>query len=159
MKAHPYKIRIATKEDIEQVSLLIIESIDQLEDRDYSEAQWTAWKAINMPEELRDKMKKRVIFCAFEAEEMVGTIGLEENELVALYISPRKKRRGIGSILLAHLEAYAFQQRVKELVVVSIPAAKSFYARHGFIITQEVLTIIKGVEYEETKMVKLLFSS
>ncbi|WP_406447650.1 GNAT family N-acetyltransferase [Streptomyces sp. NBC_00876] len=65
------------------------------------------------------------------AVELAGFISLDGGELEQLYLSPDMRRRGIGTLLLAHakesspegLSLYAFQRNT---------AARAFYERHGF---------------------------
>ncbi|MEL6134042.1 MAG: GNAT family N-acetyltransferase [Bacteroidota bacterium] len=151
-----YQIKMATPNEAQMVSELIHQGVDMLEDKSYTPAQLAAWKKINTPEAIAESLQQRRIFCAFEGDELVGTVGLEGNELVGLYIKPSRKQQGIGGMLLVHLEQYAAAHQIPELKLTSIPSAKAYYQHKGFHISREVLTVVDGVEFPETEMVKRL---
>lgn len=66
------------------------------------------------------------------AIELVGTIGLEEGELVTFFVLPDYQGRGIGRMLLGAIEKLATAQGVKTLRVASSLTAERFYTRHGY---------------------------
>jgi len=154
-----YHIRTATPADADRISQLILYSIDQLEDKSYTPDQLRAWRAISSPIGIRKNLQERILFCAFEGEAIVGTIGLISNEIAGLYVSPDKKKSGIGGMLMAHTEAYARSQQMSEIKLTAIPSAVPFYQKKGYKIVKDVITLLLGVEYPEKDMVKSLISS
>ncbi|MEM1319401.1 MAG: GNAT family N-acetyltransferase [Bacteroidota bacterium] len=149
-------IRRATEGDARRISYLIYKSIDHISDKNYSEEQIAAWKKINTPTAIKKSLQRKVIFCAYDYNKLVGTIGLKDGEAVGLYISYWKTRQGIGGLLLRHLEKYAKDNHMKTLKVTSIPSAEDFYLRKGYQITKQVLTDLEGVKFPEKEMIKTL---
>ncbi|MEL6625027.1 MAG: GNAT family N-acetyltransferase [Bacteroidota bacterium] len=154
-----YQIKMATPKEAAIISELIHQGVDMLEDKSYTSAQLAVWKKINTPEAIEESLQQRRIFCAFEGNELIGTVGLEGNELVGLYIKPSRKKQGIGGMLLAHVEQYAAAHQMTELKLTAIPSAKIYYQHKGFEVFQEVLTVVDGVEFPETEMVKRLMTT
>ncbi|MEO1417677.1 MAG: GNAT family N-acetyltransferase [Bacteroidota bacterium] len=154
-----YQIKIATPNEAIIISELIHQGVDMLEDKTYTPAQLVAWKKINTPEAIQESLQQRKIFCVFEGNELIGTVGLEGNEIVGLYIKPSRKKQGIGAMLLGHLEQYAAAHQMTELKLTAIPSAKVYYQHKGFEVVQEVLTVVDGVEFPETEMVKRLMTT
>ena len=103
-----FQIRKATIRDARKISYLIRKNADYVHDNNYTPEQLVVWKNDNTLKAIKSKLKQREIFCAFKNGKLIGTIGLEGNYLVGLYISYRKRGQGIGYKLLVFLEDYAF---------------------------------------------------
>ncbi|HMB63195.1 MAG TPA: GNAT family N-acetyltransferase [Eudoraea sp.] len=148
------QIRYANTEDARRISYLIQKNTANVPENNYSQEQMTAWKRANSPKAIRESMKRRIIFCAFENKKLVGTIGLKENKVVGLYVSYSRRKSGIGRKLLTHLETHARTHGLKELVLTSTPSAKNFYTSNGFEIIKPVIVTILNVHFHETLMRK-----
>src|SRR6185503_12139367 len=105
----------ATKKDARAISTLIRKNADAVLSADYSPEQLVAWKRYNTPAHIRHGMAERTTFCAFRAGRLCGTIALQGSELVGFYVNPRFRGKGIGRLLLAHLEAVAVKQGITAL--------------------------------------------
>jgi len=149
-------IRQANKNDAKRISYLIQKNTEKVRKNNYSKKQIEIWKAANTPSAIKNKLEERIIFCAFENEQLIGTIGLEENVVVGLYVSYSKLGQGIGKKLLHHLEAFAKENRIRDLELTSTRSANSFYQRNGFSPQESVLVNVNGVDFQETKMTKKL---
>lgn len=149
-------IRQANLNDAQRISYLIQKNTENVKKNNYSKKQIETWKAANSPSAIKDKLKDRVIFCAFENDKLIGTIGLQGNEVVGLYVSYSKIGKGVGNKLLSHLENYAKKNQIKTLELTSTPSATSFYQRNGFSPQEAVLVHVNGVDFQETKMTKKL---
>ena len=144
-------IRQANQNDARRISYLIQKNTENVKKNNYSKKQIETWKAANSPGAIKDKLKERVIFCAFENNKLIGTIGLQDNEVVGLYVRYSKIGRGVGKKLLNHLENYAKKNQIKTLELTSTPSANSFYQRNGFTPQEPVLVKVNGVDFQETK--------
>jgi len=122
----------------------------------YSRDQLNAWKRYNTPRRIRQRLLEQTTFCAFRGGRLCGTIGLKGDELVGLYVSPAFRGKGIGILLLAHLECFAARQGIARLHLTSTPSALSFYLRNGWHAGRTVVLSIMGVDFEETFMSKTL---
>lgn len=94
-----------------------------------------------MPSEELQKEFKRVKFLAYEENsKMLGVMGYEYVEDVALirhaYIRPGEQGKGIGSLLLDHIEnSITLSKKAKRIVIGTYARAFwaiSFYEKHGY---------------------------
>jgi GNAT superfamily N-acetyltransferase len=63
---------------------------------------------------------------------IMGICGLDMNEIRLLYVSPLHSGRGIGSMLLEHVESVVPADFFSDIFVYSSLSARSFYQGHGF---------------------------
>ncbi len=84
---------------------------------------------------------RRMTFYVFEQDDRtVGVIALEGRPggigvIGRLYVLPSHQRRGVGTALLAHVEAAARRKRLRQTVIWTDPKAiwaVSFYKRRGY---------------------------
>jgi len=148
------KIRKATAKDARRISYLIKRNTEEVAENSYSKKQKDTWIKANTPKAIKESLKNRIVFCAFQNNQLVGTIGLIENEIVGLYVSYAKRGHGIGKKLLQHVERFAIKNKMDKLELTSTPSGFGFYKKNGFTPHQKVIVKINGVEYKETKMVK-----
>ncbi|MEO0899709.1 MAG: GNAT family N-acetyltransferase [Bacteroidota bacterium] len=156
MNDQKFEIRFAKEKDARPISELILKAVEGLEDKSYTEEQLSKWKKISSREAVEERLKKEKIFCAFDGENMVGTIGLEGHEIVAFYINPIDRKFGIGGLLISVVEDYALNHDITQLKIVSIPSAVSYYQKKGYTFVKDVLTVVDGITYEEMEMQKIL---
>ena len=148
-------IRKATHNDSKKISYLIQKNTEA-NPNNYNQEQLVTWKKYNTPSRIKKQLTEREIFCAFENEKLVGTIGLLNNEIVGFYISPSKRGQGIGTKLFDFIENQAKQKGYKTLLLTSTPSAVKFYQNKGFQQTKTVIVTIDGVDYQEYNMIKTL---
>jgi ribosomal protein S18 acetylase RimI-like enzyme len=79
--------------------------------------------------------RARLFYIAvFELDsEIVGIAGLDLNEIRLMYVSPRRRRTGIGKALYYHLAEMAPDTFFREIFVYSSPSAVGFYKALGFV--------------------------
>lgn len=150
------QIRKATIDDARKISYLIRKNADQVKENNYTPEQLVAWKNDNTLKAIKNKLTKRTIFSAFENGKLVGTIGLEDNYLVGLYISYSKRGQGLGYRLLVFLENYAKKKNINELHLTATPNGYGFYLKYGYEPQGKIDLYYGGVKFIETKMKKIL---
>ncbi len=138
------------------ISRLIEENTEQVTGNHDTAPQATVWGKAESPEYIRNLLYRRTIFCAYEQGRLVGTVGLEGRKIVGLYVDHTRQSKGIGNILLAHLEAHAREQGIEELVVTVVPSAIPFYEQHGYLAQGQEGVVVDGVVFEEISMRKIL---
>lgn len=148
-------IKIATEKDVNRISYLI-RKVTDINPNKYSKNQIKAWKQYNTPSKIKKQLKDRVIFCAFEDNRLLGTIALKANYILGFYVSQSIKKRGIGTKLLTHAEAYAENKSIKKLYLTSTPSALEFYKNRGYNAKRMLTLSIFGVDYPEVEMEKCL---
>ncbi|MEM9547053.1 MAG: GNAT family N-acetyltransferase [Bacteroidota bacterium] len=149
------KIKTATIKEAIAISKLIASST-RYNPNQYSAAQQRVWINYNSPEKIIKFLLNRTIFCAIHNENLVGTIALKHNEILGFYVNPQFRNRGIGSALLAHLEAEAIKRGIGRLHLSSTPSAEIFYQKKGFLPIKEIVVTIDGVDFPEMEMEKFL---
>lgn len=149
-------IREATSKDIKRLSYLIRKNIENVHENRYSPIQISTWSAQNLPHKLKEKLKIRKTFCAFEHNKMMGTISIEENLVCGMYVSYSQRGRGIGQMLLHHIEKYASKAGIKELILTASPNGYGFYLKNGYKPNGPVTIEFEGIPYPETNMKKTL---
>ena len=150
------RIRKATIRDAHRISYLIKKNADHVLSEDYSKEQIAAWKNENTVKTITDNLKSRTTFVAYQNGQLVGTIGLDGNNLVGLYISYHKRGRGLGYKLLDHVENYAKKNKIKELHLTATPNGYGFYLKNGYKSYGKIELYYGGVKFVETKMVKTI---
>ena len=155
-KHNLFVIRQATPQDTRRISYLIQKNTDKVTENNYTMAQKNAWKKANTPKAIQNQLAHRILFCAVKNGQLYGTIGLMGNEMVGLYVSYSKRGRGIGKLLLAHLEDYAREQGISRLKLTATPSAKPLYEKSGYTPHNQVTVQINGVTFLETSMSKML---
>ena len=126
------QIRKATSNDIYRISYLIKKNAEHVKENNYSAEQKTAWIKYNTPKQIELSLKKRITFCTFINNKMVGTIGLENGKVAGLYVSYSKTGMGIGKKLLLHLEKYAREINLKKIFLEATPVGEMFYQKNGY---------------------------
>jgi len=149
-------IRRATINDARRISYLVQKNADHVLENKYTPGQLAAWKNNNTQHAIKQKIEQRTIFCAFENDKMVGTIGLEDNYLVGLYISYSQRGKGLGHRLLVFLEDYARRNGIEELHLTATPNGYGFYLKYGYMPQGKVDLYYDGIKFIETKMKKKL---
>lgn len=149
-------IRNAELSDAEAISQLITINTLEVVANGYSDAQKQVWIHANTPEEVRQQILNREVFCAVIGERIVGVIGLDGQKVVGLYVAPNDIGQGIGHQLLRYLETYAKASGKEALYLYATPAGLPFYGKNGY--SAELLedVLIDGVVFKETKMHKTL---
>jgi len=150
------QIRKATLKDAGRISYLIKKNADQVTENNYSSEQLAAWKNDNTIKAINTKFAQREIFCAFINGKLVGTIGLEGNNLVGLYISYSKRGQGLGYELLVFLENYAKRKGITDLHLTATPNGYGFYLKNGYLPYGKIHLSYNGIQFLETKMKKKL---
>ena len=149
------EIKEAKNTDANRISYLIRTSIDKNPNM-YSQKQIDIWKRHNTPSKIKKQLNDRVIFCALKGNKLIGTISIKDNTIHGFYISYSSRNKGIGTILLNHLEQYAITKKVKKLSLMSTPSAINFYKNKGYLANKETTVTLDNVEYIEVEMTKTL---
>jgi GNAT superfamily N-acetyltransferase len=99
-----------------------------------------------------------VAVCAMEGRP-AGVGAIDWNEIRMLCVAPDLQRRGIGSLMLQHLEAMVPPALFREIFVYASPSASGFYARNGYEARGRHAFRIDRYEIETVFMVKRLSGS
>jgi GNAT superfamily N-acetyltransferase len=135
-------IRAFAPHDAEAVSALIRHTMRVSNSHDYLLARLQLLIDYFSPEKVLLLSQERECLVAEVDRQVVGTVGLEGNELVTFFVHPDRQGQGIGTQLLAAIEERARALGVARIRVDSSITGAAFYARKGYVRT--------GVEREGT---------
>jgi len=100
----------------------------------YSEQEITVWIARLVADAYRRAIRAHSMVVAERDGDVVGfgELDLERREVVAVYVLPDATGAGVGSALLAHLEATARSHGLVRLTLCASLNAETFYAHRGW---------------------------
>jgi len=125
-------IRSAVLSDAEAISRVIIQTVQEINAKDYSPA--VIEEVINnfSPSRVVEQIKIRQVFVATQLNEIIGTASLEQNTVRSVFVLPSMQRKHIGLMLMQYLEKTARKQSIHCLIVPSSIAAENFYLKLGY---------------------------
>ncbi|MCA9459482.1 MAG: GNAT family N-acetyltransferase [Nanoarchaeota archaeon] len=154
------EIRKAEFGDAEEISKIVIDTIKNINSKDYSSEQIKVWVNSNSIENIRKKIqnKDRSTFVAIKNKEIVGYLAmyLMKNLLSSFYIKRENLGSGIGKKMIIFAEGLAKERGLKELLLESTLTAYSFYKSQGYILVKKENHIQEGVKIPIIKMKKEL---
>lgn len=149
-------VRKAVPGDAQEVSALILENaVATLLDY-YSPEQWDVFLKYYDTEAVRQKLANHSYFCAELDNKLIGVIGLDRNWVVGFYTKATMLKKGIGSLLMNHLEDFARKNGIPKLKLASSPVGLEYYYKKGWMKIKEAKLKYFGVEFDETLMEKEL---
>ncbi len=101
----------------------------------YALEQVQAWASFLRPDDYTDAIHSREFIVARDKRAVVGfgQLDVTRGHIEAVYVLPACQRRGIGSAILAHLEAAARKAGRRKLTLSSTMNALPFYKHAGFV--------------------------
>ncbi|MCB0663015.1 MAG: GNAT family N-acetyltransferase [Saprospiraceae bacterium] len=123
---------------------------------DYSITQRQVWLKYTSVEKIRERILSRPTFCAFGMGQILGTIAIEKNEIVGLYVDPFFHKKGIGSQLLLFIEKFAKSLGLETVSLTATPNSESFYVKKGYQKVGMENIIVDKVIFPEMRMIKML---
>lgn len=149
-------IREANQNDAKNLSEMICENANMILKPFYNDMQWTVFIKYYSEEVLLQKMETQTIFCAEIDGSIVGTIALYGDFVVGFYTKISHLKKGIGSLLMIHLENHARENGLKTLQLAASPVGVDFYLKNGWKKIKDFNISYLGVDFEETLMKKEL---
>jgi GNAT superfamily N-acetyltransferase len=149
-------IRPAVDNDAESISQMICENAKAILYPHYNEIQWDIFIKYYSPEIVRNKIKAQHIFCAELDGNIAGTIALDKDFVVGFYTRLQYVNRGIGKMMMQHLEEFAIDQGLTEIRLAASPEGLAFYYKNGWEKIKDITIEHYGVGFKETLMVKRL---
>lgn len=149
-----FQVRKAITSDAEELSALIRETALEILRPQYSEEQWSIFSRYYSTPVMLEKIRTQVFFCGINNKTIVGCIGLHDGCVVGFYTRLNFRSQGVGTMLMAHLEAYSRELGLNELKLAASPAAVDFYSKNGWQKVKDFVVEHCGVEFHETLMKK-----
>lgn len=125
-------IRGALIGDVGAISHLIIQTLREINAKDYPTTVIEEVIKSFSPDQIVIRMKQRHVFVVIREECIIGTASLEDNVVRPVFILPNNQHQHIGSMLMSHLEKIAKELNIHILTVPSSITAKGFYRKLGY---------------------------
>jgi len=160
MSAEPtVTIRKYRIQDLSSLVRLFTDSVHQLGATAYDETQRFAW-ASRTPnlDTWRQRLDSLETLVAENGDEMAGFISYAPDGLIDLvYTAPNYARQGIASALYREAEQQLKALGAEELYTEASVMARPFFERHGFEVTGEHQSTVRGAMLLRYAMRKKLF--
>jgi N-acetylglutamate synthase-like GNAT family acetyltransferase len=125
-------IRSATLADADAISHVIIQTLKEVNAKDYPDTVIKEVIKNFSKKQIAAKMKQRKVFVIVEKEHIIGTASLEGNLIRTVFILPDKQGKNAGSLLMYYLEEVARKANIPCLTVSSSITAEGFYRKLGY---------------------------
>ncbi len=113
----------------------------------YSIETIAAWLAGRTPQGyVAAAMGGERFFVAEEGQEVTGFASWQDNELLSLFVSPDRHRKGIGTSLLAACVTDAATQGKRIDFVRATLGSTGFYEKQGFEVSEQAIDTKRGVD-------------
>lgn len=147
------KARRARPEDGQEIGQLIFDTVRSVNIKDYSPAQVETW----VPDAKLYTTYEGIAFVVEKEGKIVGFANIKDKGLLhRLYVHKDHQGKGIGSLLIDALEKEATKLGWKKLQTEASITAKPFFERKGFHSIEEQTINLRGVNFVNYKMEKLL---
>jgi putative acetyltransferase len=153
-----FKIRKASKADLESIQALFVGSINAIKLEDYSAEVLKVWaSSIENKERWLRKIKTQYFLIAEQESEIIGFASLEHHSHIdMLYTHKDYQRMAIAQTLFDVLETEALKNNTQQLTADVSITAKAFFEKNGFETLSTKKNKIDGLEIINFKMRKEL---
>jgi len=147
--------------DLDTLIELFRYSVRRVASRDYTHEQVMAWAPDNIDREATaSRNLSRPTWVAEIDGVIAGFTDLEPTgHLDRLYVHPDYQRRGVASTLLTTVEAVAKEQHITRLYSEVSITARPFFERRGFRVIASQMVTVRGQEFTNYRMEKMLDSN
>lgn len=151
-------IRIASIDDARAISMLLCNTIQHINNKDYTKKEIREWLAYFRTQNIQEKFisKEWIFFVAILDKKIVGTVAIKQKtgKMRYLYVKKEFIGKGIGYKLLKHVENHARKLGLKKIILYSTVTAYDFYRGNGYIMIRKEPQIAGDVELKSIKMYK-----
>ncbi len=144
--------------DAATLAALFRESVDELAEEDYDDAQREAWASqADDAAAFGARLAGALTIVALVDGEIAGFASLKDNaDFHMLYVRPELARRGVGTALADAIEKIAAGRGTKTMTVDASDAARDFFAARGYVAKTRNTIEIGGQWLGNTTMTKEL---
>jgi N-acetylglutamate synthase-like GNAT family acetyltransferase len=150
------EVRNFEPEDAEKLSQLIIQNLRQVLIQDYPNEAIEALMPFYTPEKIMESSKHQFTLVGMLGNDLVGSASLDYDRVRNVFVDVARHRRGIGKKLMAAIEAYAQEQHLKKIYLMSGLSAYGFYEKLGYKIVKRFDRDLNGIPIPEIQMEKAL---
>jgi GNAT superfamily N-acetyltransferase len=126
------KVRKFQNKDARKLSYLIKRALNEVNIKDYPKKVIVYLSKQNAPSKLIEKSKRRDIYVIVDGDRILGTAGLENNNVFSVFVNPAYHGKGVGQKLMGYIERVAKKRGIDRLKLPSSLTAVSFYEKLGY---------------------------
>lgn len=151
-------LRTYKPDDAPALLTLFRDTIRRINARDYNPDQIRAWASDDIdPQVWASRFAGRFAAVAEEAGRPVGFAELEASgHIDRVYVSADHQRCGIGRLLLAAMVVEARRRSIARLFTEASITARPFFEAQGFTVVAPQVVALRGVEFVNYRMERLL---
>ena len=141
------------KKYLKQIVELFIDTVHNINKKDYSKEQLNAWANPKYDLEIWEKRfeKSKPYLCMLE-DDVVGFCEYYDGYIDCFYAHFKYQNYGIGKLLLTHILELAKNENIDKIKVDASITAKPFFVKFGFIQVKENLVKRENVELKNFSM-------
>ena len=149
-------LRQAIESDVENITQLFFDTIQNINIRDYSQEEvddWSSWKADI--DKWKEKMREQYFVVAEINNKIVGFSSLaKDGYLDFMFVHKDNQGQGVASALLYEIERKAMEQN-NDLIYSDVSiTARGFFESKGFFVERQQLKKSKQKELINFRMIK-----
>ncbi len=150
------QIRKATENDLSQITQLFCETVNTINQKDYSKEQIAVWSASSQKVDYWLECIKSQYFIVAEKDDLIiGFASLDEMACVDfMYVHKDFQHIGVATQLLDTLESEAYEKDFTGIWSDVSITAKPFFLKSGFKEKEVYIKRVQDVEFENTIMIK-----
>ncbi len=150
------KLRQAIDSDVEKITQLFFDTIQNINIKDYSQEEvddWSSWKSDI--DKWLEKMQEQYFVVAEQNNKFVGFSSLaKDGYLDFMFVDKDTQGQGVASALLSEIERKAIEQNNDQIYSDVSLTAKGFFEKNGFVVESQQLKKSKQKELINFRMVK-----
>lgn len=150
----PFAIRKALINDADEVSSLIIKSVDFFHAKNYTDEELAIWRRGYSPNDLKIQILKRDSFVLVVKDIIAGFIQFDPPEIKGFYIKPKFIGKGFGNRLLHHTQEILKTNGYKHIELTSNKWTIGFYKKNGFKLIGKEIVYWENHAFVEYRMEK-----
>ncbi len=149
-------IRKFRNDDAAAVRQLIVENLETVNIRDYSQELIDALAKHKSSQSLQKLASECDAFVAVEDGKILGVAMLYGDRITNMFVHTQSQRSGIGRSLITHIEKLAKNRETTRLSVDSSVTALGFYIKCGYRVIRKVNKPFCGIDNVVFEMEKVL---
>lgn len=150
------EIRKATENDLSQITQLFFDTVNTVNQKDYSKDQISVWSASSQNLDFWLNCIESQFFIVAERDNLIiGFASLDENARVDfMYVHKDFQNIGVATKLLDALESEAYEKDFTGIWSDVSITAKPFFLKNGFKEREVYIKRLQDIEFENTIMIK-----
>jgi GNAT superfamily N-acetyltransferase len=149
-----FKIQKALIDDAQEVSELIIKSIDFFHAKNYTNEELAIWKRGYSTSDLKNKIANKLSYILKVNNRIAGFIQFDNTEIKGFYVKPKFIGKGFGRILLQYMLTEIKIRGYYSIQLTSNKWTVGFYEKNGFKLIGKEIVYWENHPFSEYRMIK-----